>query len=64
LTAITKGLNFSDQVVTHTFVDRLYVTDAKCIQTADKQCLTPLEAYRLVEALDKEKQEATNEQTD
>lgn len=64
LTAITKGLNFSDQVVTHTFVDQLYVTDAKCIQTADKQCLTPLEAYRLVEALDKEKQEATNEQTD
>lgn len=65
LSGITKGLNFADTPVSEAFVDQLYVTDSKCIQTPDKQLLTPLEAYKIVEAEDKAKEEAKkNEQTD
>lgn len=56
LSGITKGLNFADTPVSEVFVDQLYVTDSKCIQTPDKQLLTPLEAYKIVEAEDKAKE--------
>lgn len=65
LSGITKGLNFADTPVSETFIEQLYVTDSKCIQTPDKQLLTPLEAYKIVEAEDKAKEEVKkNEQTD
>ena len=65
LVAITKGLNFADTPVSSMFVNQLYVTDAKCIQTPDKQLLTPLEAIKIIEAEDNEKKGATaDEQTD